>query len=132
MKLLAGKRPSYLGVTDGKLARVPNKPNCVSSQAPDGSHKIEPFPFTSSGDEALGKIKSVIQNMDKTEIITNEKNYLYAEFTSGLMGFVDDVEFYCDESAKTVHIRSASRLGHSDLGANRKRVEAIRAQVGSL
>jgi uncharacterized protein (DUF1499 family) len=64
--------------------------------------------------------------MERTNIITETDNYLYAEFTSKLMGFVDDVEFLLDDSAKVIHVRSASRLGQSDLGVNRKRIEAIR------
>jgi uncharacterized protein (DUF1499 family) len=70
--------------------------------------------------------------MKKTKIITENKNYLYAEFTSAIMGFVDDVEFYLDEGAKVIHVRSASRLGQSDLGVNRKRIETIRTKLKEL
>jgi len=57
----------------------------------------------------MADLKTVIQAMKKTKIITENKN-LYAEFTSAIMGFVDDVEFYLDEDAKVIHVRSASRL----------------------
>jgi uncharacterized protein (DUF1499 family) len=70
--------------------------------------------------------------MKKTQIITEDKNYLYAEFTSAIMGFVDDVEFYLDEDAKLIQVRSASRLGKSDLGVNRKRIETIRTKLKEL
>jgi uncharacterized protein (DUF1499 family) len=70
--------------------------------------------------------------MDRAEIIQADGNYVYAEFTTALMGFVDDVEFFLDESAGVIHVRSASRLGESDLGVNRKRVEAIRAAFSAL
>jgi len=125
--IFAGKRPTNLGVRDGQLSPCPTTPNCVSSQSSDPKHQIEPFAYSSSPAEALAKLKTVIQNMPRTKIIAETEHYLYAEFTSAIMGFVDDVEFFVDEAAKVVHVRSASRLGQSDLGVNRKRVETIRA-----
>ena len=125
----AGKRPNNIGVSEGKLAACPNSPNCVSSQSPsqDEQHYIEPFPYTSnSTQEAIAQLKTVIEGLERTTIITEQGNYLYAEFKSKLMGYVDDVEFYVDEGQKVIHVRSASRLGKSDLGVNRKRVETIR------
>jgi len=129
MKLFAGKRPDNLGVRDNKLAACPNTPNCVSSQSSDAVHQIEPLTYSSTPEKALANLKQVIQSLPRTKIITETQNYLYAEFTSAIMGFVDDVEFYLDEQAKVVHVRSASRLGKSDLGVNRKRIEAIRAKL---
>ncbi|NJR59059.1 MAG: DUF1499 domain-containing protein [Cyanobacteria bacterium CRU_2_1] len=130
----SGKRPTNLGVKDGKLAPCSSSPNCVSSQALDSDpdHKVEIFAYSSSPSEAIAKLKSIIQNMERTKIITETDNYLYAEFTSSLMGFVDDVEFYLDPNATVIHVRSASRLGQSDLGVNRKRVEAIRVKFTAL
>lgn len=125
----AGKRPNNLGVSEGLLAACPDSPNCVSSQSPsnDEQHYIEPLPYTSaSSQEAISQLKTIIQGLERAAIITEQGNYLYAEFTSKLMGFVDDVEFYVDEGQKVIHVRSASRLGKSDLGVNRKRVEEIR------
>jgi uncharacterized protein (DUF1499 family) len=80
----------------------------------------------------MANLKTVIQNLERAKIITETENYLYAEFTSAFWGFVDDVEFLVDESAKVIHVRSASRLGTSDLGANRKRIETIRAKLKEL
>jgi uncharacterized protein (DUF1499 family) len=80
----------------------------------------------------MADLKTVIQNLERTKIITETENYLYAEFTSALMGFVDDVEFLLDDSANVIHVRSASRLGQSDLGVNRKRIETIRAKLNEL
>jgi uncharacterized protein (DUF1499 family) len=80
----------------------------------------------------MADLKTVIQNQERTKIITETENYLYAEFTSKLMGFVDDVEFLLDDSAKVIHVRSASRLGKSDLGVNRQRIETIRAKLNEL
>lgn len=130
MTVFAGKRPNNLGVTSGQLIACPNTPNCVNSQSAstDAEHSIAPLTYNSSSAEAIAKLKSVIQGLERTQIITESENYLYAEFKSALMGFVDDVEFYLDEGAKVIHVRSASRLGQSDLGVNRKRIETIRAK----
>lgn len=127
--MFAGKRPDNLGVRDGKLTSCPNTPNCVSSQSSDAVHSIEPLTYNSTPAAAIADLKTAIQAMKKTKIVTENKNYLYAEFTSAIMGFVDDVEFYVDEDAKVIHVRSASRLGQSDLGVNRKRIETIRTKL---
>ena len=120
----SGTRPTNLGVKDGKLAPCPSSPNCVSSQSEDPQSKIDPLPLISIAD-----LKTIVANMDRTTIIEETDNYLYAEFKSNLMGYVDDVEFYRDSDANVVHVRSASRLGKSDLGVNRKRIEEIRSQL---
>ena len=119
-----GTRPNNLGVSDGKLAACPGSPNCVNSQSDDPQAKIEPLPAV-----AIADIKQVVEEMERTTIIEETDNYLYAEFKSKLMGYVDDVEFYLDSGANVVHVRSASRLGQSDLGVNRKRVEEIRSKL---
>ena len=80
----------------------------------------------------MAKLKGAIESLGKTKIITATDNYLYAEFTSALMGFVDDVEFLVDDGAKVIQVRSASRLGESDLGVNRKRIETIRTQLNQV
>ncbi|RUR74662.1 DUF1499 domain-containing protein [Chlorogloeopsis fritschii PCC 9212] len=130
--IFAGKRPNSLGVRDGKLASCPKSPNCVSSQSTDAVHKITPLTYTSTPEQALADIKSVIQSLPRTKIITESNDYLYAEFKSALMGFVDDVEFYVDRNANVIHVRSASRLGQSDLGVNRQRVETIRTKLNEI
>ncbi|BAU66486.1 hypothetical protein STA3757_38910 [Stanieria sp. NIES-3757] len=123
---LAGKKPNNLGVKDGKLASCPGTPNCVSSQSDRPQEKIAPLPAVS-----ISELKKVIASMERITIIEETNNYLYAEFKSKLMGFVDDVEFYLDEAANVIHVRSASRLGKSDLGVNRQRIEAIRAKLNT-
>jgi uncharacterized protein (DUF1499 family) len=124
----SGKPPTDLGVKQGKLLACPNTPNCVSSQSTDAASQIEPLAYSGDSAQALANLKSVIEAMPRTQIITATNNYIYAEFTSALMGFVDDVEFYLDDAAGMIHVRSASRLGQSDLGVNRKRVEEIRSK----
>lgn len=130
--MFAGKRPNNLGVRDGKLAPCPSTPNCVCSQSEDAGHKIEPLTYKSTPEVAFTQLKQAIASQPRTKIITQSPNYLYAEFTSAIMKFVDDVEFYLDEDAKVIHVRSASRLGQSDLGVNRKRIETIRAKLQEL
>ena len=119
----AGERPSTLGVQNGQLSTCPDSPNCVSSAELRESHRIAPLNAT------LVRVKEAILQMSGAQVISEQDNYLYAEFTTRLMGFVDDVEFLADPVAGVVHVRSASRLGHSDLGVNRKRIEAIRQAV---
>ncbi|TVP62101.1 MAG: DUF1499 domain-containing protein [Nodularia sp. (in: Bacteria)] len=126
--IFAGKRPNNLGVNNGKLASCPNSPNCVSSQDTDPEHIISPLTFTSNPQEAITHLKQIIESLPRTKIITETEDYLYAEFKSALMGFVDDVEFYLDRQANVIQVRSASRLGQSDLGVNRQRIETIRAK----
>lgn len=124
----SGTRPTNLGVNNGKLRDCPNSPNCVSSQSVDAEHKIAPLSYTGDAAKALEDLKSVISSLPRTKIITANDNYIYAEFTSALMGYVDDVEFYLDTDKKVIEVRSASRLGESDLGVNRDRIETIRAK----
>lgn len=126
-----GTRPSTLGVQNGQLAACPNTPNCVSSQASatDKEHSVAPIAYVGEGKVAIAKLKAIIESSERTKIIQADDNYLYAEFASKLMGFVDDVEFYADDSANVIHVRSASRLGQSDLGVNRQRVEEIRSKL---
>lgn len=129
----SGQRPSQLGVQDGKFLACPSSPNCVSSQASEGDpgHFIPPLTYLSSSQEAIATLKQIIQSMERTTIVDESDTYLYAEFKSALMGFVDDVEFYAEPETGIIQVRSASRLGESDLGVNRQRIEAIRAALAS-
>ena len=124
----SGTRPANLGVKNGKLLPCPSSPNCVSSQSSDKEHTVEPLRYSTSTAEAMAELKKIIQQMKRTLIVTETGTYLHVEFTSALWRFVDDVEFWFDESARVIHVRSASRLGSSDLGVNRKRIEEIRAR----
>ncbi|MFO8038585.1 MAG: DUF1499 domain-containing protein [Sodalinema sp.] len=124
----SGSRPDNLGVTSGELAPCPSSPNCVSSQSSDLEHKTAPLPIQESPNQAIQRLQEILEAQDNAEIITAEPDYLYAEFTSNIMGFVDDVEFWADTDENVIQVRSASRLGESDLGVNRQRVESIRAK----
>ncbi|HEY9735635.1 MAG TPA: DUF1499 domain-containing protein [Trichocoleus sp.] len=126
--VFAGSRPNTIGIKDGKLAPCPGSPNCVVSQgAQDKEHAIAPIAYSGSQTDALNRLKAVIAAQPRTAVIEERDDYLYAEFSSRLMGFVDDVEFFFDPGAPVIQVRSASRLGESDLGVNRKRIETIRA-----
>lgn len=126
MSCCSGTRPATLGIKEGRLSPCPGSPNCVSTQAAGDKHSIDPIRYTGTKEQAKQRLVQVISSMKRAKIITDEGDYLYAEFTSLLFRFVDDVEFSFDEVNKLIHFRSASRLGYSDLGANRKRMEAIR------
>ena len=120
------RKPTNLGVVDGRLADCPSSPNCVSTQAGDAEHRMEPIPFTGSSDEAMQRIKDLVAEMPRTKIVTVENNYLHVEFRSAFFRFVDDVEFLIDAEEQVIHFRSASRVGYSDLGVNRRRMEQVR------
>jgi len=122
-----GSMPKDIGVRNNRLADCPPSPNCVSSRSPDAGHTVDPLTYSTDADAAMRALKDVIGNMKRTRIRTESKGYLHVEFTSALFRFVDDVEFLVDEQARLIHVRSASRIGHSDLGANRKRVEQLRS-----
>ncbi|MEQ8408260.1 MAG: DUF1499 domain-containing protein [Gammaproteobacteria bacterium] len=119
----AGEPPQDIGVVDGRLTACPDSPNCVTSYASDETHGIAPLQAT------LEQVRGVLNGMERTNIVNQDGNYLYVEFTTALMGYVDDVEFLYDPAAGVTHVRSASRLGYSDLGANRKRIEALRGAL---
>jgi uncharacterized protein (DUF1499 family) len=99
---------------------------CSYAPADDTEHAIAPFPYTGAAKDAIAKLKTIIESMERSTINTVSDDYLYAEFSSKLMGFVDDVEFYAPAGESVIHTRTAARLGKSDLGVNRKRTEEIR------
>ena len=119
----AGEPPQDIGVRDGRLIACPESPNCVSSYESSEEHAIAAL------DGNRNQIQQILVAMDGANIVEQSNNYLYAEFTSSLMGYVDDVEFLYDAASNTTQVRSASRVGYSDMGANRSRVEAIRVQL---
>ena len=125
-KSVMSSRPNDLGATDGQLAGCPNSPNCVSTQATNDEHSVEPLTFDETAEEALARLTRVIEAMPRTVIVTSRASYVHAEFTTLFFRYTDDVEFQINSEEKTIQIRSASRTGYSDLGANKARVEAIR------
>jgi len=131
ISVIGGKGP-VLGIEDNRLKPCPRSPNCVSSYQKNGSHYVEPLYFKGKKEDALKTLLSVIKSMKRMKIILSDVHYIHAECKSLFFKFVDDIEFYFDKSDRVIHIRSASRIGYSDLGANKKRVEAIRQQFYEL
>jgi uncharacterized protein (DUF1499 family) len=118
--------PVGLGVVDGRLAPMPSSPNAVSSQTDIEDKYVEPLQFQVDLPTSYQKILQVLAEIEEdNEIIVQTDNYLHVVFTTGLMRFNDDVEFYFDNSSSLIHYRSASRIGYSDLGKNRSRYEEI-------
>jgi uncharacterized protein (DUF1499 family) len=122
----AGERPNNLGVHSGSLAACPDSPNCVSSLASDDRHRIAALTFNDDPVAAFTRLKHVLGQRGDTTIIEESPGYLRVELRTFL--FVDDGEFLLDRDKRVIHVRSASRLGYSDLGKNRSRMEAIRVQ----
>jgi uncharacterized protein (DUF1499 family) len=109
------------------LAPCPSSPNCVSSAAADAAHRIEPLAFAGPPAAAMERLRATIAALPRARVVRFDDGGLHAEFTSWLLRFVDDVDCIVDADASVIHIRSASRVGYSDFGVNRKRVEQIRA-----
>ena len=121
--MFSWKRPDNLGVRDGRLAPCKRSPNCISSQAnpSDLEHYIAPI------HGSMAAAKSAVESFPRTRIIKSENDYLYAEFRTRLLRYVDDVELYFD--GQVLQVRSCSRLGRRDFGVNRERIEALRALI---
>lgn len=120
--------PDNLGATDGKLSPCPDKPNCVCSTDSTEAHQIAPLAFADSADQARERLLAILEQFPGCSIVQSEGNYLRAEFRTRWLRFVDDVEFLIDPRQNVIQVRSASRVGYSDLGTNRRRIEAIRQQ----
>ncbi len=125
----ARKRPSNLGVKDGVLSACPSTPNCVSSQSTVASQKVEPIPFQGSPLAAKLELINILKKDSRATIITETDDYLHVEYRA--LVFIDDVEFYFSKEESLIHVRSASRVGHSDMGANKRRVLAISSAFSS-
>lgn len=123
---LCSRRPANLGLIDERLADCPDKPNCVCSQASRESQLVAPIEFEGSADDAIKRLKQVMAAMPNTSMVAEQPDYLHFECTSRVFRFVDDLEFLVDPQRHIIYCRSASRAGYSDLGVNRRRVEAIR------
>ena len=132
MGIFSGSRPANLGFNTGKFAPPSWMPNCVSStmDKSDEKHFIAPITHTGSGSDAWKILLGIVKSNPRVNVVNETANYLYAEFKSAGMGYVDDVEFALDDKTGLIQVRSASRLGIRDLGVNRARVEAIRVQLG--
>jgi uncharacterized protein (DUF1499 family) len=135
---LAGTPPQKLGVTGGRLAPPSKNPNSVSSQTAlhvDHPQKeyaaIAPLKFTGDGDAAMDRLADLLQKSERTVLVKREPGYIYAQNTTLWFKFTDDMEFLLDKPGGVIHVRSSSRLGRKDFGANRTRMEAIRVRFSN-
>ena len=135
---LRGQAPGDLGVKGGKLKAPSTTPNSVSSQADlwpghprQADARIAPLAVAGEPAAAMARVKAAVEGTPGAVVVKAEGDYLYAQFTTPLMRYTDDVEFWFDRPAGVVQVRSASRLGQSDIGANRQRVEALRARFSA-
>ena len=122
----SGERPMNLGIIDGALTACPSLPNCVSSQAADEGHRIAPLSFNDTPESALARLTGILKSRPDVTIIEATGDYLRVELRTTF--FVDDAEFLLDRERQVIQVRSASRLGYSDFGKNRQRMEEIRGQ----
>jgi uncharacterized protein (DUF1499 family) len=137
--LLKGRPPERLGVRDGRLQPPSRTPNSVSSQADlhDAQRsavdyaRIEPLRFSGDGAAALQRLLRIVADVPGAQVIEAKPDYLYVQFTTRWLKFVDDAEFWLAPAEGVIHVRSASRIGRKDFGVNRARIEAIRARVAA-
>ena len=136
--LLQGSAPTDLGVQQGKLKGLSATDNSVSSQAdlyPDHPQRkyssIAPLALRGDGPSTIAKLKTIVQGMEGSKLVSSAPDYLYAQYTTPLMKYVDDVEFWFDPSSNAIQVRSASRIGKGDMGLNRKRIETVRAALAA-
>ena len=120
--------PTNLGIHDGHLTPCPPTPNCVNSESKVPVQHVEPLQVKQNAAVTLEKLTAVLKSMPRIRIIQSDTHYLRAEATSAVWRFVDDLEFLVKETTNGVEVRSASRLGHSDLGVNKTRIEHIRTE----
>ena len=120
------------GLFEAKLTKCPDKPNCICTEfVADATHYIEPIGFSQSNTaEVLSRLKNSIREMGGS-IQAETDNYLAFTFTSSIFRFVDDLEIRIDKDLKIIHMRSASRVGHSDRGVNKKRIEQLKKLIHS-
>ncbi|MBF2063872.1 MAG: DUF1499 domain-containing protein [Calothrix sp. C42_A2020_038] len=123
---------SGLGVESGHLASCPASPNCVVSQGADAKHAINPIYYHLERDQAREVLLKVLSVVPRTTVVEQTDEYIHALSKSRIFGFVDDVEFYLPKDEDVIHMRSASRVGESDLGVNRRRLEQIRLALRDL
>jgi uncharacterized protein (DUF1499 family) len=131
MLSLKSREGSAPGLSDGSLAPCPETPNCVCSECEQGQAFVLPFPCEGDPDASWLQVQQALLDLGGA-IVRVENDYLAATFKSPLFRFVDDVELRLDRSNGVIHIRSASRVGRSDLGKNRERVEAIRRRFNEI
>jgi uncharacterized protein (DUF1499 family) len=133
---LRGHQPADIGVREGRLKPPSRTPNSVSSQAdlyPEHPMReyahIAALPGSGSASASIARVRVVVERMPGAMVAEQRDDYLYAQFETPALRFIDDVEFWYDPAAQAIAVRSASRIGRKDFGVNRARIEAIRGQL---
>jgi len=125
----SGQKLDVIAMDNERIIGCSSRPNCVSTEAEDARHLIAPFLLKGDTTAGWNAIRSIIASMPRTKIIKTTDHYLHAECRSRVFGFIDDLELKLDPAASIIKIRSASRIGYSDFGVNRRRIEALRQQL---
>lgn len=120
------KNKARTGLSDNQFIACPDTPNCVSSMTADNAHKIEALSLSDNPALSLDSIAALIKQQTNTQIVTLESGYLHATYKTKVLGFIDDVEMLQLPQSDVIEVKSASRLGRSDFGINRKRIEELR------
>lgn len=124
--ILFREQRKTVGLQAGRLAPCPSSPNCVSSDASEHRHRVQAYRLSVDPGHAWQALRQVVADLARTRVIEESVDYLHVECRSMLWGFIDDLEFHLRPSSAEIAVRSASRLGYSDLGVNRRRVQRIR------
>ncbi len=123
---IASRQGPASGLVDGRLRPCPPSPNCVSSQASEPTQRIEPLAFYGEPYGEFERLASIVQGLPRTRLLHLDSHYAHFEITSSIFRFRRDVEFQLQPDAGVIHLRSASRVGHSDFGSNREFVSQVR------
>ena len=110
-----------------RLTPCPNSPNCISSLSTDKAHFVDPLIYEDSPAKARQRLITILKSTKRVRLVKEEPDFIHAEFRSLIFRFVDDVTFYFPSEETIIHVRSASRTGYYDFGANRRRVERLRS-----
>jgi uncharacterized protein (DUF1499 family) len=121
-----GSNSVTTGIAENRLTPCPESPNCVSSDASDEVHRVEPYRLKAAPEEAWAGLREVVEAQERVTVITADDAYLHVEVRSAIFRFVDDAEFHLRPDDGIIAVRSAARVGYGDLGVNRKRIESIR------
>lgn len=124
--------PATAGVRDGRLAACAAAPHCVCSDvgtSSDSVHWVEAIAVPAVSDEVRWRVIREVLAASGARTVAQDAGYLHATYTSSLFRFVDDLELRMDGAR--LQLRSTSRVGYSDLGANRQRVEDLRVRLSA-
>lgn len=126
LSIVSSRKPSE-GMVNGRLRPCSARPNCVCSEYKDLQSYVKPLAFSGPADSSWERAKRITREMGG-KIVREDDCYLWATFSTRLFRFVDDLELRMDEGNEVIHVRSGSRVGYSDMGVNRRRIEDFRVR----